>query len=63
MGNWISISSLEEIPAYDEILVWDGCDYHIDYIDVCAETGTYFMANKTEPTHYMILTDPETNHD
>jgi hypothetical protein len=31
-----------------DILVWDGCDWHIDYVDFCPDTGTYYMANGTE---------------
>lgn len=42
-----------------EILVWDGCDYHIDYVEVDVESGAYYMANGAEPVSYMVLKEPE----
>ena len=59
MSEWISIESVEDISTVGtEILVWDGCEHHIDYVDVEIEYGAHYMANGTEPTHYMELPEP-----
>lgn len=60
MSDWIEIDTPEDIdPKGEEVLVWDGCDYHIDFVEVCADMGTFYMANGTEPTHYKELTPPK----
>lgn len=57
--HWISTETPEDIQIVgEEILVFDGCDHHIDYVEICAETGNYYMANDTQPTHWMPLTNP-----
>ncbi len=49
----IKINSIEEIKVIgSEILVFDGADYHIDYVDVSPDSGAYYMANGTSPTHW-----------
>lgn len=58
--EWISVESPEDIMIQgEEILIWDGCDFHIDYVDVCPEYGHAYMANGTEPTHYAKLKQPK----
>ena len=57
--NWIEFDSIEDIDIKgEEILLWDGCDHHIDYVDVCADTGTFYFANGSSATHWAILTSP-----
>lgn len=59
MSKWISIDTPEDISLVgSEILVFDGCECAIDYVDVDAETGVYYMANGSEPTHWMPLPTP-----
>jgi hypothetical protein len=36
-----------------ELILWDGCDFVIDYIDVEPEYGTAFFVNGTVATHYL----------
>lgn len=35
--------------------MWDGCDCHIDYVEVDVETGHFYMANDTRPANWMPL--------
>lgn len=59
MSKWIKIGAPEDIEIVGrEILVWNGCECHIDYVEVSAEDGCYYMANETEPTHWMPLPGP-----
>lgn len=52
----IEVSSVDDIePVGEELLIWDGCDYHIDYVDINADDGTHFMANNTDPIAYREL--------
>ncbi|TOJ96080.1 hypothetical protein [Vibrio parahaemolyticus] len=52
----IKVDSPEEIGIVgEEILVWDGCDWSIDYVDCCPETGAYYMANNTDVEAYLPL--------
>lgn len=57
--EWIKIESVEDIAVKgEEVLVWDGCQCHIDFVEVCVDTGGFYMANNTEPTHWMPLPEP-----
>lgn len=59
MKDWIKIDTPEDITLVgEEILVWDGCDHEIDYVETCVDTGTYYMANGSEPTHWQMLSTP-----
>lgn len=60
MSMWPEIvESIEDISVVgDEILVWDGCDWHIDYVEVCPEYGHHYMANGTEVEQWMPLPEP-----
>ena len=59
MSDWIEFETPEDIHIKgDEILLWDGCDYHIDYVEIDCDSGFYYMANGTEATHYKALTPP-----
>lgn len=56
MPKPIEVDSPEDIHIKGEdILCWDGCDWSIDYVDTCPDTGTDFMANNTEVMAYMPL--------
>lgn len=63
MGMWPEIvESIEDISVVgEEILVWDGCDWHIDYVEVCPEWGHHYMANGTEVEQWMPLPEPRKN--
>ena len=59
MSEWTEFETPEDIEIKgEEILLWDGADYHIDYVEVDVVTGCYYMANGTEATHYKALTPP-----
>jgi len=50
------IESPEDIePKGEEVLCWDGCDWCIDYVEVDAETGHFYMANGTEVEAFALL--------
>ena len=51
------ISSAEDCPGGIELLVWDGCEFHIDWVDTCADTGVDFFSNGTEGIAYIELPD------
>lgn len=58
-SGWLGIDTPEDISiAGEEILLWDGCEHHIDYVDCDVDTGASYMANGTEPTHWMPLPKP-----
>lgn len=61
MNEWIEIDSIEDIAVVgDEILVWDGCECHIDYVEIDCDWGHSYMANGSEPTHWMPLPEAPT---
>ena len=49
------IESTEDLPTGINILIWDGCDFHLDYVDTDVDTGVNYMANNTEPLAYIAL--------
>lgn len=54
----IKVFSIDDIDVFGvDILVWDGCQWHIDYIDICAETGALCSANNNEIEAYALLPD------
>lgn len=58
-NEWVEIDSAEDVQTSDEILLWDGCDYHIDYAEYCPESGMWYFANLTSgATHYKLLISP-----
>jgi hypothetical protein len=59
--GWVSVASPEDLPIGEEVLCWDGCQHHLDYADMDAETGAHYMANGTEVEAYQVLTQPEEN--
>lgn len=56
--EWISVDTAEDMPIGEEVLCWDGCQYHLDYADMDAESGAHYMANGTEVESYQLLTPP-----
>jgi hypothetical protein len=60
--KWCKFESAEdlahEVGTCEEVLIFDGCDYHIDYVETESEFGTYFMANETKPEFYCVMTYP-----
>lgn len=62
---WEKIDSAEDINnGGAELVLWDGCQFHIDYVDCEVDFGTSFFANGTEATHYLAgLTPPEPEND
>ena len=64
MSEWIGVDTIEDIEVVgEEILVFDGCDIEKDYVEVCPEYGVYYMANGTEPTHWMPMPLPPNTSD
>jgi hypothetical protein len=61
--EWVEIDSAEDVEnalVGDELILWDGCDFAIDYVETEVECGTSFFANGTEATHYLRgLTPPK----
>lgn len=54
--EWVEIDTAEDVEKShvgDEIILWDGCDFAIDYVETEVEFGTSFFANGTEATHYL----------
>ena len=60
MNNWIEIDSAEDVDCDVEVLLWDGCDHSIDYVETDIDTGVAYFANGAkEITHYKLLDEPE----
>ena len=60
VDNWIQFDDIEEIEIKgQEILLFDGEDFHIDYVDCESDYGTYFFANGTRATHWKKLEKPD----
>ncbi len=54
----VKVDSPEDIGIVgEEILVWDGTEWTVDYVECCADTGAYYMANHTDVEAYMPLPD------
>ena len=53
--DMIEIENIEDIPLGKDVLVYDGCDFSIDYVDVCTDSGRSYWANGSEATHYAEL--------
>lgn len=54
--EWVEIDSAEDVESAlvgDELILWDGCDFAIDYVETEVDYGTSFFANGTEATHYL----------
>jgi hypothetical protein len=60
MSEWIEIDTPEDVDCDTEVLLFDGCEFSIDYVDIDIEVGTAFFANgATGITHYKLLDKPE----
>ncbi len=58
--EWIEIESAEDVDCDCEVLIYDGCDYYLDFVDIDTETGAVFFANGTsQATHYSRLSPPK----
>ena len=58
--NWIQFDYIEEIEIKgQDILLFDGEDFHIDYVDCESDYGAYFFANGTRATHWKKLEKPD----
>lgn len=52
----IEVDSPEDIEIkWEEILVWDGRDWTIDYVENCPNTGEDLMVNNTDVKAYLPL--------
>ena len=54
--EWIEIDSAEDVDnalVGDELILWDGADFAIDYVETEVDFGTSFFANGTQATHYL----------
>lgn len=44
--GWIKVDHVEEIHIVGkEILIWDGCECAIEYVEVDVDTGFHYLAN------------------
>ena len=59
LGMFKQINSAEDCPYGRDLLVWDGCDFHQDYIDVDMNTGYGYFANGTDGIAYIELPDQD----
>lgn len=60
MEDWIEIDTPEDVDCDTEVLLFDGCDFSIDYVDTDFETGVAYFANgATGTTHYKLLVKPK----
>jgi len=39
------IETMEDAPCGVNLLVWDGCDFRITYVDIDPDTGSFYDAN------------------
>lgn len=52
--------SEDEIGFCDQqLLIWDGCDFSIDYLDVSPDTGSLYFANGSKPEKWELLIKPD----
>ena len=52
----IDVDSPEDIEIKgEEILCWDGCEWSIDYVEHCSDSGVDYMANGTTVEAYLPL--------
>jgi hypothetical protein len=57
--HWVEIENPEDAPTDGDLVLWDGCDLSVDYVENEVDFGTSFFANGTEATHYLAgLTTP-----
>ena len=59
--EWVEIGSAEDVESElvgDELILWDGCDFAIDYVEIEVDFGVSFFANVTEATHYLRGLNP-----
>lgn len=54
------ITTYEDCPVDQNLLVWTGDSFEVEYVEHEAEFGTYYPANGVEFTHFMLLPDDET---
>lgn len=51
--HWVEIDNPEDAPTDGNLVLWDGCDLSVDYVENEVDYGTSFFANGTEATHYL----------
>lgn len=59
--EWVEIDSAEDAPSDGDLVLWDGCDLSIDYVETEVDFGTSFFANGTGVTHYLKGLTPPAN--
>ena len=57
LDSMTKIDTYEDCPVGEMLLVWDGCNFDVEYVDVCAETGCYYPANNIVFEYYFELPD------
>ena len=55
LKDFIAIETYEDCPVDEELLVWTGDSFDIEYVDFCCEEGVNYPANGVEFTHYQEL--------
>lgn len=51
------IETYEDCPVGENLLVWDGCSFDIELVDVCPEEGYYYPVNNIEFSYFFELPD------
>jgi len=59
LEEMIKIETYEDCPCDEELLVWTGDSFAIEYVDMSADDGTYYPVNGTEFDRYIHLPDRE----
>jgi hypothetical protein len=59
LSMFTDIDSAEDCPYGTDLLLWDGCDFNIDYVDVDVDTGTSYFANGSQAIAYLELPQQE----
>ena len=50
------MDTAEDIECGRDVMLFDGFDYSIDYVDIDADTGAYYFANgASHITHYAYI--------
>lgn len=45
LSSFTIIDTYEDCPVDCDLIVWDGCDFSIEYVSYCSDTGSYYPAN------------------
>ena len=58
--DFTAIDTYEDCPCDVDLIVWTGDSFDVTYVDMCADTGTYYPANGVEFIAYYELPNHDT---